>query len=588
MDKVFQAIKEHNELKAIELVHDTLDINTKDSNNNYLINYAVSFNYHKLLVIILHKHAKLDCIDGEGKSILYAPIKFNMIEILKTLCEFEYFGIPIYDIIDNDGNTPLMYCCKFNNYMAFETIMTYKPNLLLINLQNNNCLNVALFYKREKIALFLLEKFSYLLLQVNLYENTALHIIIQNNLIKCIPYCRLIVNNYNSSMDTALHYSISLHSLKATIELLKIGANPNIQNFYGKTAIHLILDDEYLLNKKAYIDILIEKTNLDIYDSNGKTVAKYLFEENYPLDNYKYNPSLCDKSGKSINSILNKPDKKYNIKTIHLTSNNDPIWSGTMLDTFFGLYLIRNHIDVQLYHDNIITNINLQKVFNEQGINNHVVIFTPSNISMQWIFDTFITIQDHIINTNKRFSCITLGLQNKNGGHTNILIIDHKLREIERYEPHGNNKFINNKFNCSYLDKYISQYLVNILPNYTYFSPDKYLPTIGLQILEATDIEQQRLSDTDGFCMAWCLFWALHRALNPQINRENLTTYITQSTWRKKLYLKNIIRSFCVKITKERDKFLRSINMNINDIIYKNISDKQMTIINNALVNYIR
>ena len=80
---LFDYVKNHQWDKFLDLIKkdETIDINIRDSNFNYLIQYAIMFNKKDITTLLINRGCKLDIIDADGRSILFNPIKFNYIEI---------------------------------------------------------------------------------------------------------------------------------------------------------------------------------------------------------------------------------------------------------------------------------------------------------------------------------------------------------------------------------------------------------------------------------------------------------------------------------------------------------------------------
>ena len=127
---LFDYIKNHNWDKFIHLLekNDDIDVNIRDSNFNYLIQYAIMFNKKDITKFLITKGCKIDIIDVDGRSILFTPIKFNYIDILELLLHFNdtVIGISLTDIQDNLGNTSLHYSIIFDNLKAFDLLLKKK------------------------------------------------------------------------------------------------------------------------------------------------------------------------------------------------------------------------------------------------------------------------------------------------------------------------------------------------------------------------------------------------------------------------------------------------------------------------------
>ncbi len=67
-----------------KLTLDDIDLNMKDDNNNYLLNYLVLANKHEIIEKMFKiENIKIDIFDIEGRSILYIPIKYNYTKIFR-------------------------------------------------------------------------------------------------------------------------------------------------------------------------------------------------------------------------------------------------------------------------------------------------------------------------------------------------------------------------------------------------------------------------------------------------------------------------------------------------------------------------
>ena len=69
-----------------------IDVNIRDNDKNYLLNYVILFNKYELISILVQKGSKLDIVDGDGRSIIYVPIKYRYDKILTLLLELNQIG----------------------------------------------------------------------------------------------------------------------------------------------------------------------------------------------------------------------------------------------------------------------------------------------------------------------------------------------------------------------------------------------------------------------------------------------------------------------------------------------------------------
>jgi len=161
----------------------------------------------------------------------------------------------------------------------------------------------------------------------------------------------------------------------------------------------------------------------------------------------------------------------------------------------------------------------------------------------------------------KRFAVIPLKLLLDNvsrDGHMNILIVDTKMRTLERFEPHGSildhiaqeakeniakakNLTVvrqhwqdtlkhleqNSAFRpqCE-IDQQIQKLVDYFLHGYTYIPPLDFCPLHGFQAMQELEVLQDRAGDVagkkTGFCVAWSYWYADLRLRYPDTRREQL------------------------------------------------------------------
>ena len=84
---VFKLLKEKkfDELERYISSNKNLDLDIKDENEDYFINYVVNLNKIKFIKFAIKRGAQLDILDGDGKSILHTPIKYNNQEAIDLI-----------------------------------------------------------------------------------------------------------------------------------------------------------------------------------------------------------------------------------------------------------------------------------------------------------------------------------------------------------------------------------------------------------------------------------------------------------------------------------------------------------------------
>ena len=122
--KLFNLAKKNlwDDFKQIILENDNLNLNMRDDNNNYLINFIILNNKVDILEIFLKRQCKIDIVDLDNRSLLYLPIKFDFLEITDLLLKYDSLivGISITEIKDNNGNYPIHYAINCKNLNALK------------------------------------------------------------------------------------------------------------------------------------------------------------------------------------------------------------------------------------------------------------------------------------------------------------------------------------------------------------------------------------------------------------------------------------------------------------------------------------
>jgi ankyrin repeat protein len=286
---LFEYIKNHDWAKFTDLLKKKkeIDVNIRDSNYNYLIQYIIMFNKKDIVTYLINRGCRLDIIDTDGRSILFIPIKFNYIDILELLLHFNnnVIGISLIDIRDNYGFTALYYSIMFNNINAFDILIKNGSDLRIKNKKSKDGIHLAVQYKRIEILRKILEQ----QININSIDNngeTALHYACNYNYTEIAKL--LIYNNANINIQdykqkaTPLIYSVALANTEITNLLLKKKALVNLQDHFGNTALHLAIIDNF----PAIIRLLLDKDDIDynIVNLDGNTSLHIALENNIDED----------------------------------------------------------------------------------------------------------------------------------------------------------------------------------------------------------------------------------------------------------------------------------------------------------------
>lgn len=178
--------------------HKSIDYNVQDDNGIYFIMYVVASNKPNILKKLLTTTIKLDSLDADGKSIMYAPIKYGFVDVVKILLEHDekIIGIPLKHITDLDGNTALHYSLIFRNLECLKLLLPDSK----CSLQDKN-------------------------------KKNALHYAVgtrQLEMVNLVLQYTTDINCQDKSGETPLHIACRLSLYEITSLLLKYGANPNI------------------------------------------------------------------------------------------------------------------------------------------------------------------------------------------------------------------------------------------------------------------------------------------------------------------------------------------------------------------------
>jgi len=310
-NKLFKLLKNHewDEFKTIIENTKNIDLNIRDNSQNYLIQYAIIYNKYDLVNFLVNKGCKIDIFDSDGRNILFNPIKYNYIKVIDYILEFENknIGISISDMQDNIGYNPIHYAIIFKNLDAIDIFIKYKRSFDDTDFENNTPIHLAVKTKNIHVFNKIMEHIKDINFQTDQGE-TALHlacnfdqkemvkILIENNAnvniqdyeTQIIPLMYSILQNDYEIFDiliektnlelqdingnNSLHYCIIEKNYEFIDKIIDKNIDPNITNIYGKTALHIILenyDNNYDLLHKFNLGNIIKKTNINIQDNNG-------------------------------------------------------------------------------------------------------------------------------------------------------------------------------------------------------------------------------------------------------------------------------------------------------------------------------
>lgn len=290
--KLFELIKKQDFDTLINILEEDIDnfidVNVRDEHNNYLLTYSILYNNIKFLQLLVKKGARIDITDNDERSILFLPIKYDFYNIVKYLVDInkDIIGVSILDIRDKNYNIPLHYAITFNNYEIVDLLLKSGSNPNQQDKYGNNSLHLAIYNRNQKI----IEKVIEYIVDVNsktYIGESVLHIASNLQLVDVVKYLLNIkeldvnVQDYEHEI-TALHYAINLGNREVVKILLNKGANPNIQDAYGNTALHYSASEENFEFFNEIIKSSQYKINYNLWNIDSKLPLHLVI--NFPID----------------------------------------------------------------------------------------------------------------------------------------------------------------------------------------------------------------------------------------------------------------------------------------------------------------
>ena len=435
MSNLFNLIKNEEYDKLINIIKNDNkhDINDYDDTNTYLIQYAILYRQKNIVALLISKGCKLDIIDSDGRSILYIPIKYYYIEIVKILISFSIttIGIPLLEIQDKFLNIPIHYAIMFNRIDIIEEILNSKSNISFKDKNGDTALHMIIkIFKKDNLNI--LNKIIDSNININYNNNlgyNALHVAVENKNIDIISL--LLENNINinaltyDNHLTPIFISSTNNDVFICDLLLKNKAQINNQDIYGNTILNIAIMNKFKDLIKLYYDIIdVNKINI-----SGQISINLFFDSNYnitSLDEYYFKEILIkskiniqNNNGKTLWHYLTLNDiwdKYYNIliqkkNKIFIQDNNFES-SFTIIKTKFNnkLDLFLNLI-AESYYNYIIANPNydysilLDTTNKKKCIKQIIDLISLKNISFPEIKKKFCNID--VEYQNIRFSSYT-------------------------------------------------------------------------------------------------------------------------------------------------------------------------------------
>jgi len=604
-------------------------IDIKDKLGYTSLQYAIIFNNSEIFKLLLNNGANPYTIAKDGNNAYILCLMYNRKDILDFLLNYKKF----IDFKTSNGETILQIATNYQNNDIIN--MLFNLNINLNNMSND--FGIAIIH--QSIILNNFELFKKLLgknVDINLSDfhgNTPLHYIIIDN---HFNYLELLLEKKNINYNLSdINGNIPLHILLdknidfkeniINIKKIIIESDLNIQNNQGITCLMKIVSNNLL---ELFYDILIIKPlNFYIEDNNFKHIKITDIVLNLLVESY-YNQIKIDKNellldwekwcsidlfeklktlvddkkgiiGKTSEEICKNKIKdviKKERRTLPAKSNFNLIldngiftnfcyYTGSPIDILFGLILLNKDFKnkgLSVILDYPLTINTLLETYYQKLSLDYPYKLDFSNIEIVWCYQKifFPSYFDDII-TNKikdnKYIVIPIGIITSIGSHANIIFWDIKNKTIERFEPNGSNFPAGYNYNPLLLDTLLENKFKQIDQDIIYYPPFKFLPNVGFQKIESSEMLKCKIGDPNGFCGVWCIWWVYQRMLNIDNNKltlentaENLIKYIKFDN----ISFKSVIRNFSKKITEIRDQYLKKYLIDINDWVLGSYSEE--------------
>lgn len=617
---IFYALKYKNRYALQELLINNADANYKNNEHMNALHLAV-LKKDITMVKMLTKYIKnIDARTVRGSTALHYACNFQLVDIVKFLLEK---GAD-QNIIETEYDFyPIFYAIVQNNIQITKLLVDKGANPNHQDYMGNTIIHYCIMDNHAEILDYIMRKYPIKSKSTNTYiEDINSKKDISGNHID--PN---IVNIEGLTIGHLLLYNYREDYGKYLFDIIPC-ANLNYQDNVGNTLLHLIAENNLWEKFESLLDI--KKLNIYIKNNDGKTIMDMVQlreRENFlntivkSYFNYlkKYNQgwlidwqnrcSLTDKTitieidelecQKLIRNAIVKDKISVPIKKEkkNITIVEDEIvyfstFTGSLLDMISGFkYLTKKYPDAtSLFHSNQEYTSELEKYNQSMGIqenpHQHLIHF-----EIRWIYQKiflppgFEAILTNIINSKKyKYIIIPIGIILSNGNHSNSLFYDIEKQTMERFEPHGSDYPSQFNYNPELLDEILYKKISNILEiihkepiKLKYYQPKNYLPKIGFQTFENTEINiNKNIGDPNGFCTLWTIWYLDYRLKYINTKPEQIVKNLIKQIKINNYSFRTIIRNYSKKITNLRDYYLSKINRNINDYLNNRFTSDEL------------
>ncbi len=623
----------YNNLKALLLIYNLGTIIDAD-----IYKLCLEHKRSQLLLFLLENEIKKNnhnFINNNGESILQISINYEDIKVINYIINNTYLLKIIINNKENEYGLTALHQCIVLNYNSIVKKLIYNgADINQGDYLGNTPLHYAIIEKNYEIAELLITRTDLLYSTTNMNGNTALHLLLEEDINHTITEQKHQFNLFNILLKMIENTDINIINMNGFtclhyIVFKKLFTIPEIKNILtnGKTHMNLFITNKEGLSvldmvninegsKDELINIAVDSYYNCLKQNNDKLFISW---EQYCANDDLINLLKTIKKNKSNNKDTKYYCKEY-IRTLiienkrsmptykEINLNLDTgiymegcFYTGSTIDILFGLLYLNNHYNYTLLLEYPLTNNKeIENYYYKMGLN-YSFKMEFSNIEIVWSFMKLIypTNFDSILLSrikNANFIAIQLGIEvgigsnngSHSGSHSNMIIIDIDRKTVERFEPNGMNPPRGFFYNPTLLNTLLKNKFNELLPNYTYLSPDDFLPSIGFQMYEIIEESKcKKIGDPNGFCAVWCVWWAQQRIENKDVEPKILAEELIKHMKFSNKSFKKLIRNYSMNIVKIRDEYLKKYQINIDDWMAGNYEDDIISKLEQDVLNKI-
>jgi ankyrin repeat protein len=536
------------------LVANGIDVNLQDYNHDFTaLHYAVNLNNKELIQLLLQNNSDPNIQDMFGNTPLHYCLLENNYEVLVMINTLSVKKYEVnYSLWNIDGKIPLHIILEQNPHDIFNylNIVLSKSNLNVQDNTGTTCLHLICLHGYWKDVVQIISKKKLDIFIPNTYKKRPIDFILDKDLTEFI---KIVTDSYIYRLKNARGEWENEWENMCKTQLMYESLTPEQNNVIEKSNIKITAKTTDVCRDLVY-NKLMEMTK-----SSGMVTSK----------------SFPNKAG----SICLKVSEGTNIGVCTFT--------GTTLDIILGLiYILKKHPNTcSTLSKNFNENKELCKFYKSMGI----IMNTKCeflNFEIVWVHQKLHLIENFYENFRKcnnkkevRFVIVPIGIELREGSHANYLIYDKENNEIERFEPHGANAPLGLNYNPNLLDDILEKRFQEINENIKYVRPKDYLPKVGFQLLDIYENKKKKIGDPGGFCALWVIWYVDMRLTYSNLSRDYLVHKMIKIIRSQNISFKNMIRNYAKGIITIRDKILTKANMDINDWLNDEHTDKQINIV---------